>query len=63
MDGIFRLAHLARNHTEKMDRVGLIRFNLQNLPIDLLGSLQPSALMVLKGNRQCLGNRWHNAYP
>jgi len=29
----------------------VIRFRLQDLPIDLLGSLEPTALMVLYRNR------------
>jgi hypothetical protein len=33
------LAQLVRNHAEKMNRVGVIRFYLENLPIDLLGNL------------------------
>ena len=45
------LACLGSDHAEKMNRVGLIRFYLENLPIDLLGILQPTALMVLDSNR------------
>ncbi|HKM54150.1 MAG TPA: hypothetical protein VJY33_12140 [Isosphaeraceae bacterium] len=33
------LAHLVRNQAKKMNRIGLIRFSVQNLPIDLLGGL------------------------
>ena len=53
------LPHLVGNHAEKMNRIGLVRFRLEDLPIDLLGSLQPAALMVLDRNRQCFGNRCH----
>ena len=38
----------------------LIRFHRENLPVDLLGSLQPAGLMVLDGNRQGFGNRCHD---
>ena len=38
----------------------MIRLDRENLPIDLLGSLQPTGLMVLDRNRQCFGNRCHN---
>ena len=60
LDGNLVLAHLVSNHAEKMNRIGLIRFSLENLPIDLLGSLQPTGLMVLDRNRQCFGNRCHD---
>ena len=43
-----------------MNRIGLIRLDRENLPVDLLGSLQPAGLMVLDRNRQCFGNRCHN---
>ena len=62
LDGNLVLAHLVSNHAEKMSRIGLIRFSLENLPIDLLGSLQPTGLMVLDRNRQCFGNRCHSTY-
>ena len=55
-DGNLGLAHRGSNHAEKMERIRVIRFNLQDLPIDLLGSLEPAALMVLYRNRQCFGN-------
>jgi hypothetical protein len=42
-----------------MNHVGVIRLHLQNLPIDLLASLQATGSMVLDRNRQCLGNRCH----
>ena len=58
-DGNLVLAHLVSNHAEKMERIGLIRLDCENLPIDLLGSLQPAGLMVLDRNRQCFGNRCH----
>jgi hypothetical protein len=48
------------NHAEKMQRVGLIRLDLKNLPINLFGGLQPTGLMVLDRNRQCFRNRCHD---
>ena len=62
LDGSLVLADLVGNHAEKMDGVGVIRLGGENLPIDLLGSLQPAALMVLDGSRQSFGNRCHEAY-
>ena len=56
------LAHLVRNHAQQMERVGMIRLGRENLPIDLLGSLQPTALMVLDCNRQCFRNCCHGGY-
>ncbi len=50
-DGNLVFAHFVRNHAEKMERVGLILLDGKNLPIDLLGSLQPAPLMVLDRNR------------
>ena len=41
-----------RNQAEKMERVGLIRLDSENLPVDLLGGLQTAASMVLNRNRQ-----------
>ena len=58
-DGSLVLAHLGGNHAEKMERVGVIRLDRKNLPIDLLGSLQSTGLMVLNGNRQCFENCCH----
>ena len=60
-DGNLVLARLAGDHAEKMNRIGLIRFDLEDPPIDLLGGLQPAGLMVLERNRQCFGNRRHIA--
>ena len=59
LDGNLVLAHLVGNHAQKMERVGMIRLGRENLPIDLLGGLQPPALMVLDGNRQGFGNGCH----
>ena len=39
LHGNLVLAHLGSEHAEKMDRVGLIRFDRENLPIDLFGGL------------------------
>ena len=59
-DRFVQLARLVGDHAQKMDRIGMIGFDLQNLPIDLLGSLQPTGLMVLDRDRQCFGNRCHD---
>jgi hypothetical protein len=42
-----------------MDRVGVIRFGLQNQPTKLLGGLEPAGLMVLNRKSECFGNRCH----
>jgi hypothetical protein len=59
-DRFVQLTHLVGDHAEKMERIDIIWFGLQNLPIDLLGSLEPTALMVLDRNRQSFGNRCHD---
>jgi hypothetical protein len=33
------VANLGGNHAEKINRIGMIRLDRENLPIDLLGSL------------------------
>ncbi len=38
-DGDLMLAHLVRNHAEKMNRIGMIRLDREDLPVNLLGSL------------------------
>ena len=60
LDGNLVLAHLVRKHAEKMNRIDLIRLDRKDLPIDLLGGLQPAALMVLDGKRQGCGDFRHN---
>ena len=61
LDSNVVLAHLVGNHAQQMQRIRMIRLDCENLPIDLLGSLQPTGLMVLDRNRQCFGNRCHDA--
>jgi hypothetical protein len=50
-DGQLVLARLVSQHSEKMNRVGLARFDGQNLPVDLLSSLPTASLVVFDGNR------------
>jgi len=45
------LARLGGNHAQEVQRVGVIRRDSQNLPVDLLGRLQPAGLMVSDRNR------------
>jgi hypothetical protein len=47
------------DQAKEMPRIGMIRLECENLPVNLLGGLQPAGLMVLEGNRQCFGNRCH----
>jgi hypothetical protein len=60
LDGDLMRTPLGSHHAEKMERIGLIRLDLQNLPIYLLGSLQAASLMVLDSDRQGFGNRRHD---
>ena len=50
-DGNLGLADLQSNRAEKMDRINVIRLDQQDLPVDLLGSLQPAGLMMLECSR------------
>ena len=59
LDGGGVLARLRGDHAEEMHCVGLIRLDLENLPIDFLGGLQPPRLVVLDRNRQGFGSRCH----
>ena len=50
------------DHAEKVERIGMIRLELEYLPIDLLGGMQPAGLMILDRDRKSLGNRHHAIY-
>ncbi len=54
------LAHLVSDQAKQMNRIGLIRFSGENLAIDPLGCLKPTALMMLDRSRQRTGNRCHD---
>ena len=45
------LSKLGISHAQQVPGVGMIRRDCENLPVDLLGSLQLPRLMVLDGNR------------
>jgi hypothetical protein len=60
LDGDLAVANLLSNHAEKMPRIGLIWLDREDLPVDLLGSVQPTGLMVPDRNGQGLGNRCHH---
>ena len=56
------LARLVSQHAEQMKRIGMVGIDLQDLPIDLLGRLEPTGLVVFQGQRECFGNRCHRVY-
>ena len=58
-DGFVALARLVGEQAKQMDGIGLIRFQLQDSPIDLLGGLQPATLMMPDRNRQDFGDDCH----
>ena len=62
LHGRLVLARLMGDHAQKMHRIGLIRIEREDLPINLLGRLQPARLMVLDRDGQCFGNRCHAAH-
>jgi hypothetical protein len=49
VNGDFVLAHLKGHQAQEVQGVGMIWIDCQNLPVDLLGSLTPSGLMMLDG--------------
>ncbi len=53
------IAHLVAIYAEKMERVGMIRLDGENLPVDLLGSPQPTRLLVANRSCQRLGVGYH----
>ena len=59
LDSNLRLAKLLSHPAEMTKRIGLMRLDRENLPIDLLGSLQAARLMVLESDRHCFGKRCH----
>ncbi len=61
LDGNCVPAHLVCNHAEKMEGVGMVRLDGEDLPIALLGGLQAASLMVLDGNRKGFRDAWHEA--
>jgi len=54
------LARLVSNHAEEVNRIGMIRLDREDLPVDRLGSLHSPALVVLDRNRKCFRNRHHS---
>ena len=50
-------AQLSGQYAQKVQRVGMLRLDFQNPPVDLRGGLQTARLVVLESNRQCFGNR------
>ena len=61
-DGDRVFANLVGDDPQQMQGIGMTRLDGQNLPVDLLSSLQTSGLMMLDGTRQCFGNRGHAVY-
>ena len=58
-DGNRVFARLVGNHSEEMDGVGMVRLGGEDLPVDLLGRLQPASLVVLDRKGQGLGGCGH----
>jgi hypothetical protein len=54
-------AYLVGNHAQQVPGVGETWFHGEDLPIELLGRLKPTGLMVLNRDRQCFGNGCHRA--
>ena len=56
------VARLVGDEAEQIDRIGMVGRGREDLPVKLLGDLQPTRLVVLDRNRQGFGNRCHDAY-
>ena len=56
-DGARVLTGLVSQHPQQMHRIKMLRIDLKNLAIQLLGLHQPSRLMMLHGGCQCGCNR------
>jgi hypothetical protein len=49
------------DHAQIVVRLGVIRLDRQDLPVDLLGQLQPAGLVMLNGDCPRFGNGCHTA--
>jgi hypothetical protein len=50
-NGNLVLSPSGSDHAEKMERIGLIRLDRKDLPIDVLGSMEATVSIVLDCNR------------
>ena len=55
LDGNRMLPHLAGDDADQMQGIGMLRLDGEDLPINLLGRLQPPRLMVLDCNASASG--------
>ncbi len=62
LDGEAMPARLEREDSQKMQRVGLIRHDGEDLSIYLFGGLQAARPMMLGGDRQNFGKRCHDSH-
>ena len=60
LDGKFVLAHLVGDDSQQVPGVGVVRLGGEDPPVALLGGRESARLMVLEGNRQCLGSHAEN---
>jgi hypothetical protein len=56
------VAKLSVDHAEQIPNIGMVRFDRENLPVDLLGFLQAAGLVMTDGYCERFGNRWHSVY-
>ena len=57
------LAHLAGNHPQQVQGIGIVGVYLQDLPVDRLRLLQVARLMVAHCNGQSFGDGCHDNRP
>ena len=60
VNGQLVIARLFAKYAQQMPTIGVCRISLQDLPTDLLGSLEPAGSMVLYGNRERFRNGCHS---
>ena len=55
-----QVALLLKGQAQQVERMGMRRIGLEDLPIKLFRRLKPAGLVMLDGAGQCFGNRWHS---
>ena len=57
--GSLALSRLVGDHSQKLQRTGMVRIGRENLPICPFGLHEPARPMMALGQRESFGNRPH----
>ena len=57
--GSLALSRLVGDHSQKLQRTGMVRIGRENLPICVFGLQEPARTMMALGQRESFGNRPH----